>query len=67
MDQFAGDAILVIWPASSKDGLSNMIQLACQCAKSLIEELNDYIVEGTGCTLRLHIGIGAGEAGGKLK
>ena len=43
-----------------------MIQLACQCAHSLIQELNDYVVEGTGCTLRLHIGLGAGQAGGEF-
>jgi class 3 adenylate cyclase len=62
--KFAGDALLVIWPAATKEGLADMILLACQCAKALLDELHDYQVPGTGCTLRLHIGIGAGQAGG---
>lgn len=38
--------------------------LACQCAKNLLNDLNDYKVPETDCVLRLHIGIGAGEIGG---
>ena len=30
----------------------------------LLKELNDYEVQGTGCMLRLHIGVGAGEVTG---
>lgn len=41
-----------------------MIVLACQCAYSLLQELNEHVVEGTDSILRLHIGIGAGNAGG---
>ena len=41
-----------------------MILLACQCAKALLDELHDYPVPGTGCILRLHIGIGAGQVSG---
>jgi hypothetical protein len=69
---------MVIWPAATKDGyvntkiysfvtffsLSAMILLACQCARALLDELHDYSVPGTGCTLKLHIGIGAGPVSG---
>ena len=41
-----------------------MILHACQCAQELMEELNDYTVPNTGCMLRMHIGIGAGEVTG---
>jgi hypothetical protein len=43
-----------------------MILLACQCAKALLAELANYVVEGTGCTLLLHIGVGAGEVQGNI-
>jgi len=62
--KFAGDAILCVWPAASPKGLGGMISLACQCAKTLLQDLNDYKVPETDCVLRLHIGIGAGEIGG---
>jgi hypothetical protein len=41
-----------------------MISLACQCSKALINDLGNYDVPGTGCTLKLHIGVGAGEVTG---
>ncbi len=42
-----------------------MILLACQCSLALLNNLNDYKVESCdNCMLRLHIGIGAGEAAG---
>eukprot|EP01114_Cavostelium_apophysatum_P003087 TRINITY_DN1281_c0_g1_i1.p1 TRINITY_DN1281_c0_g1~~TRINITY_DN1281_c0_g1_i1.p1 ORF type:complete len:1564 (-),score=458.03 TRINITY_DN1281_c0_g1_i1:93-4784(-) len=62
--KFAGDAVLCCWPCSTRAGISGMIMLACQCAKALLKNLNDYSVEGTGCVLRLHIGVGAGEVSG---
>lgn len=54
----------MVWPTGSMPGLSGMTLLACQCSKSLLDDLDDYIVEGTGCKLRLHIGIGAGPVSG---
>eukprot|EP01117_Protostelium_nocturnum_P014485 TRINITY_DN5511_c0_g2_i2.p1 TRINITY_DN5511_c0_g2~~TRINITY_DN5511_c0_g2_i2.p1 ORF type:complete len:1733 (+),score=655.57 TRINITY_DN5511_c0_g2_i2:165-5363(+) len=62
--KFAGDAVLVIWPTTSRPGLSGMILLACQCAKALLEDLDSYTVNSVGSILRLHIGIGAGEVSG---
>lgn len=44
-----------------------MILLACQCAKTLLHDLNEFKVPETDCVLRLHIGIGAGEIGGKFR
>lgn len=46
-----------------------MILLACQTAKKLIIKLGNYVVstgssENDKVTLKLHIGIGAGEIGG---
>lgn len=64
--KFAGDAVLVAWPADSRAALPGSVLLTCQCAKSLLKELNDYDVEGTDCMLRLHIGIGAGEVTGNI-
>jgi hypothetical protein len=43
-----------------------MIVLACQCALELLKDLHDYKVPETDCILRLHIGMGAGEAGGVI-
>ncbi len=53
----------MVWPALSREALSGAILLACQCGWELVRSLNDYVVEGG--MLRLHIGIGAGEAAGK--
>jgi len=61
--KFAGDAMLVVWPID-RPGLSEMVLLSCQCAKELLESMSSYEVEGTGCVLRLHIGVGAGEISG---
>jgi hypothetical protein len=60
--KFAGDAVLVLWPAATQKGLPWMVCLACQCARALLDHLDNYSVEGK--ILRLHIGIGAGEVGG---
>eukprot|EP01119_Soliformovum_irregulare_P003319 TRINITY_DN1370_c0_g1_i1.p1 TRINITY_DN1370_c0_g1~~TRINITY_DN1370_c0_g1_i1.p1 ORF type:complete len:1601 (+),score=583.09 TRINITY_DN1370_c0_g1_i1:488-4804(+) len=64
--KFAGDAVLVIWPATSAQGLPGMIILASICAKELLTSLNEYTVPTPAgkAILRLHIGLGAGPAGG---
>jgi hypothetical protein len=56
--------VLIVWPTAREESLSGMIILACQTAHALLTELGNYSVEGTGCVLRLHIGIGAGIIGG---
>eukprot|EP01117_Protostelium_nocturnum_P011277 TRINITY_DN4096_c0_g2_i3.p1 TRINITY_DN4096_c0_g2~~TRINITY_DN4096_c0_g2_i3.p1 ORF type:complete len:1374 (-),score=492.46 TRINITY_DN4096_c0_g2_i3:24-4145(-) len=62
--KFAGDALLVVWPIPLNGSLFGAVLLACQCAKALLKDLNNYSVENTGCVLRLHIGVGAGEIAG---
>ena len=54
---FAGDAMLAIWPAESLS-LDIATYCAAQCALAILNDLGEY--QAPNAQLRLHIGIGAG-------
>lgn len=60
--KFAGDALIVIWPTSSEDGIYPMSLLGVQCAHALQKNLGNYKVGNA--KLMLHIGVGAGSIAG---
>lgn len=55
---FAGDAMLAIWPAESLS-LDIATYCAAQCALAILNDLGEY--QAANAQLRLHIGMGAGE------
>lgn len=58
--KFAGDALLVLWPTTTHETLSQVTYCAAQCALALTRTLNQYkVLEGT--PLKLRVGVGAGE------
>ena len=62
--KFAGDAMQVVWRnrGDSKATLAQLIFRASACCIHLLETLNNYSPPGVDdVTLKLHMGIGAGE------
>lgn len=57
--RFAGDALLVLWPATTEP-LEETTRRAAQCALAIQQHLDAYKIEGNG-QLTLRMGIGAGE------
>lgn len=58
--KFAGDALLVLWPTTTHETLSQVTYYAAQCALTMTHSLNQYKV-ADGTPLKLRVGVGAGE------
>jgi class 3 adenylate cyclase len=59
--KFAGDALLVAWPATTAP-LATVTQAAAQCSLKILADLRHYVVDDI--HFNLHIGIAAGEVVG---
>ena len=63
MFKFAGDAILVLWPAGDGEGGEELlvrVRRAAQCGMEIKTRLQD-IAMGDGITLSMKVGVGVGE------
>ncbi|MEG3876190.1 tetratricopeptide repeat protein [Microcoleus sp. herbarium7] len=56
--QFAGDAMLAIWPATD-DSLVTATYRAAECSLAILEKLSHYVAGDV--SLTLHIGVAAGD------
>lgn len=57
--KFAGDALFIIWPTSSAEGLAYSALAASQCALALIDQLAAFSVGEN--PLSLHLGVSCGQ------
>ncbi len=56
---FAGDAVLAVWPAADADALPEATMRAAACARG-IQQTMDRFAAGDGAELRFYAGVGAG-------
>ncbi|GAB5365332.1 hypothetical protein AAMO2058_001048700 [Amorphochlora amoebiformis] len=58
--KFAGDAMIVLWPKSSKESLRTLVQRAGQCALQIKTQCQGFKIDVEGLTLHLNVKVGIG-------